>query len=259
MLKLAQWPGALLGLLVVFASPAIAVECPAARAMVDGQKDLELRKDQIQRPEWLLMEYLVSDGAKKSRKLFADEVKRSLQRMNDMMKLVDEVKNLPAGTPDIPEDGTPACETYTKVKDGVSQLFDQREAEIKKYLYGDYKFVWGCDQIGEKLVALGESVNKPDSKVSPKSMMLVVSIAMGPQTMAARMQPKELDALAAEVFQPSTLPARTRYAYAAMNCLRNYQGAKIAPLAASTEALARCETAQWEPLGHCVNEATALK
>jgi len=58
------------------------------------------------------------------------------------------------------------------------------------------------------------------------------------------------------MFQPSQLPARTRYSYSAMRCLRLHQGVEIAPLGASSEALAKCETSDWAKLGKCVADAT---
>lgn len=246
-------------LLVVLVAPAWAVECPAARAMADGEQEMESRKEAIQRPEWLLMEFLASDKSKKSQKLFNEEVARSAQRVTDMTTMLTELTSLPEGTPAIPEEGTPACETFTRVRTTVLKLLEDRDAELKKYLYGDYKFIWGCDQIGVKLVSLGNSINKPDSKVRPQVMVMAAGMALGPPMMAARMKQEEFDALAGEMFQPSTLQGRTRYAYAGLRCLRGYQGEKIAPLAASSEALGKCDATQWATLGQCVAEATATK
>jgi hypothetical protein len=248
--------GAVLALCLAGAAPAFGVECAAARAMADGEKDLEARKEAIQRPEWLLLEFLVSDKSKKSQKLFAEEVEKSARRGQEMTSLFAELQALPADTPPVPEDGTPACETITRAKASIDKLLADRDAEIKKFIHGDYKFIWGCDQIGMQLTNLGTKLNQPDSKVSAKTMALTVPIVMGPQSMAARMSPDELDRLTAEMFQPSTLPGRTRHAYGALHCLRNYQRIEFKPLAAVSEVLAKCETSQWQALGACVNEAT---
>jgi|SRR5215831_12427700 len=248
-----EWMGTLLVLLV--ATPAMAAECAAARAMADGQQKIEQRKEAIQRPEWLLMEFLVSDGTEASRKMFADEIQRSTERTQSMSKLVQDMKDLPDDTPDIPDAGTPACEVITRVHTAVDQLLATREAEIRKYLDGDYPFIRGCDQIGTQLMTLG--ANKPGSKTTLKGATRAANAALTSQLGAVKMSVADFNSLVGDMLAPSTLPGRTRYAYAAMRCLRNYQGVKILSLGGSSAALARCDTTTWEALGRCIATATA--
>jgi hypothetical protein len=239
--------------------PAVAAECQAARTMTDGMKDLETRKELIQRQEWLLLEYLASDGSKSSRKLLTQEVEKSAQRTREMVGYLGELTALPADTPPIPEEGTPACGTMTRVHGAVMKLLDQRTAEIKKYYEKTYKFLWGCDNIAVQLVGLGDRLNSQDVKPETARMVrLTADIMMGPYIANARLQPDEFQSLANEVFAPSTLPGRTRYAYTALRCLRNYQRQEVASLPAATPALAKCDATQWQPLGQCVAEATRL-
>jgi len=246
-----------IGLLVLSASMTLqAAECPAARAMKDGEKEFNARLETVQRQQWLFLEFLTSDGSKKSNELLAEEYGRNLVRQGQLADLAEEMKKMPGGAPDIPEEGTPACEVSTHAKDTVYKMVDESEAQLNKY-YGDgYLFVLGCDLLAVNLLPLGNSVNEPDSKVDPKTLLFMAETALDPLIKSAKLKPADFKKLAGEILQPSQLPARTRYSYTALRCLRINQGVEMAPLAASNQALTKCATSDWVKLGKCVADAT---
>jgi hypothetical protein len=234
-----------------------AAECAAAKAMSQGSGPIELRKDELQRREWLLLEYLSSDGSKKGRKQLDIEVANSKQRSLDMMVHLESLKALPADTPDVPEDGTPACTTITTVKTAIDGLLDTREKELLDLTGKKYPFLKACDEIGVKLVNLATNSRKPD--VTPKSVAMLkitVDIVMGPQIYQSRMDHADFAKLVDEVFAADTLNPRAVAAYGALRCLRGYQRVPIKALPEVTPTLAQCPTSPWTELGLCLDQAT---
>lgn len=236
--------------------PLQASECAAAKVMNDGTSALEQRKDNLQRKEWLLLEYLGSDGSKKSRKQLDQEVASSRQRTENMLSHLESLKSLPPDTPNVPEDGTPACETITRVKTAIDELMDTREKELLDLTGKKYPFLKACDEIGVKLVNLAANSRKPD--VTPKSVAMIkvtVDIVMGPQIYQSRMDHADFARLVDEVFA-SALNTRAVAAYGALRCLRGYQRAPIKALPDATPKLAECPTTPWAELGLCLDQAS---
>jgi len=96
--------------------------------------------------------------------------------------------------------------------------------------------------------------NPPD--VPPKTLLFMAQTALDPLIKSAKLKPADFKELAGEILQPSQLPARTRYSYTALRCLRINQGVEMSPLAASNQALTKCATSDWVKLGKCVADAT---
>jgi hypothetical protein len=242
---------------VLAGASASAAECPAAKAMAEGVKALEQRKDNLQRREWLLLEYLSSDGSKKSRKLFEQEVANSKQRTENMMAHLESLKALPPDTPDIPDEGTLACQTITQVKTAIDELMDTREKELLDLTGKTYPFLKACDEIGVKLVNLAASTRDPE--VTPQSVAMLkttVDIVMGPQIYQSRMDHRDFGRLVNEVFSASGLNPRTVAAYGGLRCLRGYQRASIKSLPDAAAKLAECPPSPWAELGHCLGTVT---
>jgi hypothetical protein len=245
------------GLLVLSVSmPLQAADCPAAAAMFDDEKKFDSRKEAIERQQWLFLDYLTTGRSTNGRELLAVEQGRAQVRMDEMAELDKAVDSLPAGGPHMPAEGTSACEVATQAKEILYRQIEEREVEMQKY-YGDgYLFILGCDLLAVNLLPLGNSANKPGSKVDSKTMVLMSESGLDPLIKAAKMKPADFEKLAGEMLRPSQLPAKTRYSYAALRCLRTYQGVGIKPLAAANEALAKCDSPDWTKLGRCVDEAT---
>jgi len=250
-----QLPG-LAGLLALSASMALgAAECPAARAISDD-REFNVRLEGVQRQEWLLDEYLAADTSKKSQDLLAVRNARAQASEQEFDKLAKEYDEVPGGPPDHPLEGTPACDIATRQANTLRRQLDDSEAQLKKY-YGDgYLFVLGCDLLAVNLLPLGNSVNEPDSKVDPKTLLFMAESALDPLIKSAKLKLEDFKKLAGEILQPSQLPARTRYSYTALRCLRINQGVEMSPLAASNQALTKCATSDWVKLGKCVADAT---
>ena len=228
--------------------------------MRDGADAMEQRKDNLQRREWLLLEYLSSDGSKKSRKQMDAEVASSLERTQRMMAHLESLKALPDDTPDVPEDGTPACEIITRVKDAGDELLDTRDKELATLTGEKYPFLKACDEIGVKLVNLAASARKPGTTASTVSMLkMTLGMVMGPQLRQAGMNHQDFEQLVDEVFAADTLSPRAVAAYGALRCLRSYQHAGIKTMAAATPALAQCPVTPWSELGLCLDAATRTK
>lgn len=241
-------------------APSFAAPCAAAEAMRDGEGALEQRKDNLQRREWLLLEYLTSDGSKKSRKQLDLEVSNSMERTQRMMAHLESLKALPADTPEIPEDGTPACETITRVKVAIDELMDTRDKELTSLTGEKYPFLKACDEIGVKLVNLATSARKPGTTEKTIGMLkMTVDIVLGPQIHQARMNTQDFAQLVDEVFAADTPSPRAVAAYGALRCLRSYQRFAIKTLAEATPALAQCPATPWSELGLCLDAATRTK
>jgi hypothetical protein len=247
-------------LAVLGSSPSYAGPCAAAEAMRDGTDALEQRKDNLQRREWLLLEYLSSDGSKKSRKQLEAEVANSLERTQRMMVQLESLKALPDDTPEVPDEGTPACETITRVKVAGDEVLDARDKELATLTGEKYPFLKACDEIGVKLVNVAAGARKPGTTASTVSMLkLTLDMVMGPQIRQAGMNHQDFGQLVDEVFAADTLSPRAVAAYGALRCLRSHQRAGIKTLAAATPALAQCQVTPWAELGLCLDAATRTK
>jgi hypothetical protein len=253
----ARLAAALLCLFMLCGAPAHAAPCVAAVAMKDGAQALDQRKDLLQRREWLYLEYLTSDGSKKSRKRLEQEVANSQVRTAGMIEQLEALKALPADTPEIPEEGTPACETVTRVKAAIDGVLDVREKELAEVTAKTFPFLKACDEIGVQLVNLAASARKPDVTERQFALFKVtMDVMLGPQIHRARMDPADFGRLVDEVFAADNLSPRKVAAYGALRCLRGHQRARIKSLPESTPALTQCPTASWTELGLCLGPAT---
>ena len=243
-------------LALLLSAPGMGAECAAAQAMAAGTGELEQRKSMLQRREWLLLEYLSSDGSKKSRKLFDAEVAKSQERTTAMLAQLEPLHALPAGTPDVPEDGTPACATITQAKTAIDSFLDAREKELLDLTGQKFPFLKACDDMSVKLVSLAATARKEGA--SPKDatlLKLTLDLVLGPQIRQARMPPDAFGKLTNEVFAAGDLSPRALVSYAALRCLRTYQRADIKTLAEASD-LAQCPTPSWIELGQCAEKAT---
>lgn len=243
-------------LFTLYGAPASAAPCPAALDMNKSLDVLERRTDLLQRREWLMLEYLASDGSKKSRKLLDKEVANSQARATVVIEHAKTLASMPAAATPLPEEGTPDCETITRAKTAIDELMALREKEVAELTEQTYPFLSACDVIATDLVNVGAKSRKEGSSSADALLRMSVGIVLGPHTHRARMNLDDLDRLTGELFVPTSLSPRTLTAFGALRCLRNYQRAAVKPLTEATPALAECPTLSWSTLGLCVAAAT---
>lgn len=251
------WTVPILGVLTGLAPTlrANGAECAAARAMDDDARELVVRKNELQRREWLLLEFLSHDKAKASRALYEKELAQSLDRIPKFVALNAEVAALPVDAA-ASEEGSAVCEVLTRAKRTIDELVDVRTAEIDAYYDTQFPFLKGCDQIAGALVVYARRANDPQT--SPETTRLTklgLPVMLGPAMNSSRVSLDGFDALADAALEAPELADPTRHAYLALRCLRGYQRQARNPttLNDAGPTLARCDTSHWIELGTCVS------
>jgi hypothetical protein len=238
-------------------SQAHGAECTAARTMDEDARELALRKDELQRREWLLFEFLSHDKARASRALYEKEIAQSLDRISAAAALNAEVAALPPGAAES-EEGSAECETLTRAKQETDELIDVRTVEIDAYYDKQFPFLKGCDQIADALVIYARRARDPQA--TPETMRLAkvgLPIVLGPAMNSSRLSLDGFDDLADAAVEAPELADATRRAYLALSCLKSYQGQArdLKGLSDAGPALTRCDTSHWIELGTCVSAA----
>jgi len=237
---------------MLFATQAIAAECAALKIMSEQPKDLVAKKDNIQRSEWLLLEYLSSERSGK--RAFDAEVARSKERAQKLVENMNELALLAAGQV---EQGSAECAKFEQFKSDVEKMVSDREKEIIGY-HQKFGFLYSCERISQSLLAHNKIMTSPD--VSPQSKRLgpmTLDIGTGPFQMSARVTGAHMQEMTKQAEAPLDLEPQQRYAYFAFSCLKRYQKQEkyLKPPEEIQAQLKACPTTNWAELGMCVSKA----
>lgn len=211
---------------------------------------LEKTRDELQRREWLLLEFLSSD--RKTRKVYDEEIARSMERVSTVAGWTAEL----AQTPAVVEDGTPDCERITRVKGDMDAMMKARVAEVDTYYLKTFRQLWGCEGIATSMTNVHASLRKPDvTEGTRRAMMLALDFMTGPNQMAASVTGPAFQTMVGHVEMAPNLTPRQRYAYFGYSCLkRSQRQTKGLQSPDRIEAgLALCDDRHWMTLGPCVS------
>jgi hypothetical protein len=251
-------PQTMLLVLMLLSTQVIAADCAALRAMSEEPKKLIEQKNNIQRSEWLLLEYLSSD--KSSKKTFEKEVAQSRQRAQPLVDNMNALAPLAESQPP-PQEGSPECAKFEQFKADVEMMVSDREKEVAAY-YKKYGFLYSCERIAQALLAHNKLMTSPDSTAQMKRMSYsVLDIGTGPFQMSARVSGAHMAEMAEQAEEALDLEPQQQYAYFALSCLKRYQkqDKSMKPPSEIQPQLKACPTTNWTQLGMCVSAAALVK
>ncbi|HTE41709.1 MAG TPA: hypothetical protein VK629_12830, partial [Steroidobacteraceae bacterium] len=240
-------------------TPSLAVECLALKAMSQEPKELLVKRDNIQRSEWLLLEFLSTDKA--SKKVFDSEIALSAERSKQMTQRMAALAPLASGGQAPPEQGSADCAKFEKFKSDIEKMVIDREKEIAAY-HKKYGFLYSCEQISQSLYSHYKVMTSPDTSPQAKKYgAIALDAASSPFQMNAKVSGAPMQEMTKQAEAPLDISSQQRYAYFALSCLKRYQKQEkeLKPPAEIQSQLKACPTTNWTQTGMCVSAAAMGK
>jgi hypothetical protein len=231
-------------LLATLADDARAGSCTLLKSFDEEIGKLNLLRDDNNRREWLLMEYLRTESGKRERKATTELKDWQRSKSAQVNQANREMAAVKMGSDAAFDEESEDCRTVKKVLATYQGVEARQKDLVARFYDKDFPFLQSCEKTVDvlvKLQLLREQAGSDSSAFDSMRSLMQLSPAA--------------NVMLNESLATSALDPRARRAYLGLRCVREKQRQPFPALAAAAPALGKCDVRDWFVLGLCLREA----
>jgi hypothetical protein len=218
--------------------------CTVVKSFDEEMGKLNLLRDDNNRREWLLMEYLRTETGKREGKATTELKDWQRSKSAQVEQANREIAAVKTGSDAAFDEESEDCRTVKKVLATYQGVEAGQKALVTRFHDKDFPFLGSCEKTVDRVVKLQllrEQAGADSAAFDSMRSLMQLSPAA--------------NAMLNESLATPALDPRARQAYFGLRCVREKQRKPFPALAVAAPALGKCDVKDWFALGLCLREA----